>query len=54
MARGVQQRGLLLPQGEHRLLGVDGDAPLPLQLVRVQEGVPVVHPAQGPDAAGLI
>ena len=54
VARGVQQRGLLLPQGEHRLLGVDGDAPLPLQLVRVQEGVPVVHPAQGPDAAGLI
>ena len=54
MARGVQQRGLLLLQGEHRLLGVDGDAPLPLQLVRIQEGVPVVHPAQGPDAAGLI
>ena len=47
MARGVHQDQLLvLPQGQQGLLGEYGDAPLPLQLVGVQIGVPVVHPAQ--------
>ena len=54
VARRVQQRSLRLPKGEDRLLGEDGDAPLPLQRLRVQEGVLVVHPAQGADGAGLI
>ena len=54
MARGVQQRGLQLPQREHGLFGKDGDAPLPLQLLSVQERVPVVHPAQGAEAAGFV
>ena len=49
MARGVQQGDGQVPQGELRLLGEDGDAPLPLHLVGVQKGVPVVHPAQAAD-----
>ena len=48
VARGVQQCHRPFPQGEHRLLGEDGDAPLPLQVVGVQEGVLVVHPSQLP------
>ena len=46
VARGVQQRQLHIPKRQHRLLGKDGDAPLPLHSVRVQKGIPVVHPAQ--------
>ena len=45
MSRGVQQGDGHGLQGEHRLLGEDGDAPLPLLGVRIQKGVPVVHPA---------
>ncbi len=46
MPRGVQQgNGGVLP-GQLRLLGKDGDAPLPLLSVGVQKGVPMVHPAQ--------
>ena len=52
MAGGVQEgdrqrRGL-----EQGLLGEDGDAPVPLQGVGVQIGVPVVHPSQGGDGPG--
>ena len=54
VARGVQQGQLGLGQGEHRLLGEDGDAPGPLQGVCVQKGVLVVHPAQLPQGPGLV
>ena len=46
MARGVQQGDLYTGQRQHRLLGKNGDAPLPLQRLRVQKGVLVVHPPQ--------
>ena len=52
VARGVQQGDLRLRQGQQGLLGEDGDAPTALLLVGVQEGVPVVHPAQSPQLAG--
>ena len=52
--RRIQQRYLHLAQRQHRLLGEDGDAPLPLQLEGVQKGVLMVHPPQLPDAAGGI
>ena len=48
MARGVQQGDLYTGQRQHRLLGKNGDAPGPLQGVRVQKGVAVVHPPQLP------
>ena len=48
MARGIQQGDLRVLEREHRLLGEDGDAPLPLHGIRVQKGVLVVHPAQLP------
>ena len=57
VARGVQQGdlpvrpGSAVRQRKHRLFGKNGDAPLPLQVLRIQEGVPVVHPAQGTDGA---
>lgn len=54
MARGVQQGDLYTGQRQHRLLGKNGDAPLPLQRLRVQKGVLVVHPAQAPQGAALI
>ena len=54
MARGVQQGELGLRQGEHRLLGKNGDAPGPLQGVRVQKGVPVVHPPHLPQRPRLV
>ena len=54
MAGGVQQGDGHGLQGEHRLFGEDGDAPLPLLGVGVQKGVPVVHPAQAAQlAAGV-
>ena len=46
VSRRVQQGDLHPLQGEHRLLGEDGDAPLPLQRLGVQKGVLVVHPSQ--------
>ena len=48
MSRGVQQGDLHILQGQHRLLGKDGDAPLPFQSVGVQKGVGMVHPPQPP------
>ena len=44
--RGVQQGDMLLRQ--LGLLGEDGNAPGPLQVVGVQIGIPVVHPPQSP------
>ena len=46
MARGVQQGDFQLLQGQNRLLGEDGDPPLPLLGVRIQKGVLMVYPAQ--------
>ena len=46
MARGVQQGHLHGGQGEDRLLGEDGNAPLPLQGVGIQKSVLMVYPAQ--------
>ena len=54
MAGGVQQLDLRVSGGEGGFLCVDGDAPLPLLDVGIQEGVPVVHPAQFPDGAALV
>ena len=54
MARGVQQRHLQIPDGQLRLAGKDGDAPLPLQQMAVHGGAAVVHPAQLPQLAGAV
>ena len=54
MARGVQQGHIHGGQGELRLLGEDGNAPLPLHGVCIQKGVPVVHPAQLPQGAAAV
>ena len=54
MAGGVQQLDPRVPGGEGGLLRIDGDAPLPLLDVGIQEGVPVVHPAQLADGAALV
>ena len=54
MARGVQQRHTGLPQFQHRLLGKDGNAPLPLHGVGVQKGVLMVHPPQTADGSGPV
>ena len=45
MAGSVHQDEPLLPQRQNRLLGKDRNAPLPLQRIRVQKGIPVIHPA---------
>ena len=49
VARGIQQGDIQAVQVKLRLLREDGDAPLPLHGVGIQEGVPVVHPAQAAD-----
>ena len=54
VARGVHQGELQVLQREHRLLGKDGDAPLPLQGLGVQKGIGVVHPPQLPQGAAGI
>ena len=54
MAGGVQQGDLHFGQAEHRLLGKDGDAPLPLHGIGIQKGVLMVHPAQLFQAAAPI
>ena len=52
MARGIQKGQLQLVRPEPGLLGEDGDAPLPLQGMGIQKGIPMVHPAQLPEHAG--
>ena len=52
VAGGVQEGHRHFLGAEQGLLGEDGDAPGPLQVVGVQVGVPVVHPAQGGDGPG--
>ena len=54
MAGGVQQRHFRVSYGQQRLLGEDGDAPLPLDGIRIQKGVPVVHPAQLPQCPAAV
>ena len=54
VARGVQQGEFAAPPVQPRLLGEDGNSPLPLLLVGVQEGVPVIHPPQPPHRAGQV
>ena len=54
MARGVQQSHLQIPDGQLRLAGKDGDAPLPLQQMAVHGGTAVVHPAQLPQLTGAV
>ena len=46
VSRGVHQGDLHPPPVQLRLLGKDGDSPLPLLNVRIQEGVPMIHPAR--------
>ena len=54
VAGGIQQGELRPLPAQPGLLGEDGDAPLPLLDVGVQERVPVVHPPQLPDPAGQV
>ena len=54
MPRRIQQRHVHLFRRKFRHLGKDGDAPLPLQRVRIQKSVPVIHPSQFADAAALV
>ena len=54
MARSVQQGQVQAVQRQTGLLGENGDAPLPLLGVGVQESVPVVHPPQAAQLAALI
>ena len=54
MAGGVHQSDVPPGGGEPGLLGENGDAPGPLQIVGVQVGIAVIHPAQSPPGAGGI
>ena len=54
MPRRIQQRNGAVPYLQHRLLGKDGDAPLALHIVRIQERIPVIHPPQAADSAGTV
>ena len=54
VSRRVHQGQLQLPPAQNGLLGVDGNAPFPLQLLSVQKGIPVVHPPQGADGSGHV
>ena len=54
MAGGVQQGELIFPDREHRLFGEDGDAPLPLEAVGIQKGIPMVHAAEPAHCAGAV
>ena len=54
MARRIQKGNIHLFCMQDRLLGKDGDAPLPLQLIRVQIGISVIHPAQSADITALV
>ena len=46
VSRGVQQGDLRVPHRQQRLLGENGDAPLPLHGVRIQKGISMVHTPQ--------
>ena len=54
MARGIQQRHLSISQGKYRLLGKDGDAPLPFNGIRIQKSVGMVHPAKLANGAAAV
>ena len=50
MTRGIHQGNIQIRGGKQRLLGKNGDSPLPFQGVGIQKRVPVVYPTQS--AAG--
>ena len=54
MPRGIHQDDLPVVGFQTGLLGENGDAPLPLQIVAVQVGVSVIHPPQSPQLAAAI
>ena len=54
MAGGIQKGHFQFIQRQHRLLGKDGNAPLPLNGVSIQKGVPVIHAAQLADGAAAV
>ena len=54
MPRRVHERDRQTFPVKPRLLGKNGDSPLPFQLVIVQKGIPVVHPSRFPDASAQI
>ena len=45
MAGSVHQRQVCFVPGQASLLGEDGNTPFLFHLLRIQEGVPVIHPA---------
>ena len=54
MARGVQQGQVQAVQRQAGLLGENSDPPLPLLIISVQKGIPVVHPSQAAQLTTLI
>ena len=54
MARGIHQGDLQSVRFQNGLLGKNGDAPLPFQIMGVQKGIPVIHPTQGAFGTGAI
>ena len=54
VARGVDEKDLVLPHAEHRLIGEYGDAARAFQRMRIQKGVLVVDAAHGAQAARMI
>ena len=54
VARSVHQGHIQIGGGDQGLLGKDRNAAAPLQIVGVEIGVPVIHPAQSPPGAAAI
>ena len=54
MPRGIHQGQGQLFRGKQGLLGENGDAPLPFQIVGVQKCVAVIHPSPGPTGTGAV
>ena len=54
MPRRIQKRHRLFPQTKPRLLGKNRNPPIPLQLISIQERVPVVHTSQAADRAAAV
>ena len=54
MPGGIQQGDFQLAYGQQSLLGKDGNAPCPFQLVGVHMGIPMVHAPGLADAAAVI
>ena len=54
MAGGIHNGHIPIGCFQQGLLGENGDAPCPLQIVGVKIRIPVIHPAQGPSCTGNI